>query len=343
MNILYGVSGEGLGHAYHASEIATALQKQGHKVLILTYGQAYPVLKKKFRVVKIEGVNFKYKNGEIQYAPSLVFLLWNFSKNLGYLRKFHKIMKSFKPSLCISDMEPVVPILSNLYRIPLVSISNQNRFTRFQIKHTQGHFKDYHLAKNLIRMAGLNCDWYIALSFSKLKKCKKKSFLSSPVIRREIMRITPRYENFILVYLSKENNSVLKILKSINERFVVYGCNVSKKEGNLAFKKSPTFLRDFVNCKAIISTSGFTSVGESIYLRKPYLAIPLKGQFEQLFNARFLKKYGLGDYTEKLTKRKVISFLQSLGKYRKNLEKYKICLENPVSILLKIISQLEDK
>jgi UDP:flavonoid glycosyltransferase YjiC (YdhE family) len=39
------------------------------------------------------------------------------------------------------------------------------------------------------------------------------------------------------------------------------------------------YLEELKACKAIIATAGFTLMSEALYLKKPYLALPLKGQF----------------------------------------------------------------
>ncbi|MBU0760680.1 MAG: hypothetical protein KJ600_02350 [Nanoarchaeota archaeon] len=44
MKTLYGVAGEGLGHSSRAMEVIPFLEKKGHEVLVVTYGQAYDVL-----------------------------------------------------------------------------------------------------------------------------------------------------------------------------------------------------------------------------------------------------------------------------------------------------------
>jgi len=56
--------------------------------------------------------------------------------------------------------------------------------------------------------------------------------------------------------------------------------------------------------------------------RKPYLAWPVKRQFEQVFNAYYIDKMGYGAYWEDLTKERVESFLFNLDAYRKNLAGY---------------------
>ncbi|MGZ3676926.1 MAG: glycosyltransferase family protein, partial [Ktedonobacterales bacterium] len=55
---------------------------------------------------------------------------------------------------------------------------------------------------------------------------------------------------------------------------------------------------------------------------KPYLAVPVKSQFEQIFNAYYIDKTGYGAYWEKLDKEKVDSFLFNLDLYRENLKGY---------------------
>ena len=44
----------------------------------------------------------------------------------------------------------------------------------------------------------------------------------------------------------------------------------------------------------VVAGGGFTLMGEAVYLRKPMLAIPLAGQFEQIMNARYLAREGYG-------------------------------------------------
>jgi len=118
------------------------------------------------------------------------------------------------------------------------------------------------------------------------------------------------------------DKKVLNFLKKLDEKFVVYGFNQRRKKGNMEFKTRESFLKDLENCKCIIGTAGFSLMGEAIYLNKPYLALPLKGQFEQILNALFLKKAGFGDYSEDLKIEEVESFLKSLSRYKKKLKAY---------------------
>lgn len=41
------------------------------------------------------------------------------------------------------------------------------------------------------------------------------------------------------------------------------------------------FLQDLASAKAVMATAGFTLISESLQLGKPYLAMPMDGQYEQ--------------------------------------------------------------
>jgi uncharacterized protein (TIGR00661 family) len=81
-------------------------------------------------------------------------------------------------------------------------------------------------------------------------------------------------------------------------------------------------MRDLVSAKAIIANAGFSLISEALHLGKPYLAVPVKSQFEQIFNAYFINQMGYGAYWEELEKEKVESFLFNLDVYRSNLQQY---------------------
>jgi len=52
-------------------------------------------------------------------------------------------------------------------------------------------------------------------------------------------------------------------------------------------------------CKGLVTTAGFESVSEAMFLRKPVLMIPVKGHFEQFCNSRDAFKIGAGIFSEK--------------------------------------------
>jgi UDP-N-acetylglucosamine:LPS N-acetylglucosamine transferase len=82
------------------------------------------------------------------------------------------------------------------------------------------------------------------------------------------------------------------------------------------------FLNDLAGCKAIIANAGFSLVSEALHLGKPYLAVPVEHQFEQIFNAHYLKKTGYGAWWDELNGERIESFLFNLGHFGEMLRSY---------------------
>jgi uncharacterized protein (TIGR00661 family) len=322
MRILYGVCGDGYGHSSRALVIGKYLQEKGHEIIILTYGRAYRILKERFKTFRVKGFQMIFTKGVLDKVKTLQYNLENFPKNLRKLKRFHKLVKEFKPELCISDMEPIVPILAYWNKLPLISVDNQHRLTNLKFEVPKKYIGDFIIAKQVVNNFVRRAEKFIITSFTKMPIKKKNTIIIPPIIRKEVQKLRPKQGNKILVYLTRKNRKILKVLKQTKEQFVIYGYDKNRKIGNLHFKKKNHFLNDLRDCRAVIGTAGYTLISEAIYLKKPYLAMPLQGQFEQVLNALFLKKSGMGTYVEieEFDKEKIREFLGNLGSYKKKLK-----------------------
>ena len=108
----------------------------------------------------------------------------------------------------------------------------------------------------------------------------------------------------VLVYATGGFESLLSVLAEFRrETFLVYGYERTGSEGRLQFKpfSREGFLIDLASAKAVIATAGFTLISEALYLRKPYFALPMQGQFEQQLNAFQLQSLGYGKQADTVT------------------------------------------
>jgi len=114
------------------------------------------------------------------------------------------------------------------------------------------------------------------------------------------------------------------MLRKIRHPFICYGFGREGQDALITFKKPSltTFLADLAACKAIIANSGFSLISEALHLGKPYLAVPVKHQFEQMLNAYYLDQCGYGAYWQELSKEKIESFLFNVKFYRENVDHY---------------------
>ncbi len=340
MRILYGLSGDGYGHSSRAQVVGKYLSQWGHEIKMLTYGRAVSVLQKTYDIFEVSGMEIQFAAGELNKGATIANSLKMLKDNAVQWKRFKHMFKEFDPDVCISDMEPIVPILRFWYGKPLICIDNQHRMTHLDLKVPRSYLKDFYLAKTVVENFVARAEHFIITSFIEAPIIKKNTTIVPPVIRPEVQALNPVYGEKILVYLTRENQEILNILKNLDHEFVVFGYNVDKCEDNLEFKTKSAFLNELRCCKAIIATAGFTLISEALYLKKPYLALPLNGQFEQVLNSLFLKSAGYGDYSDSLTRQEAGAFLNQLDKYREKLSDYHLDFNKLPETLQSVLSKI---
>jgi len=63
-------------------------------------------------------------------------------------------------------------------------------------------------------------------------------------------------------------------------------------------------------------------MSESVYLHRPMLSVPVKKQFEQILNGRYLEKIGYGLTADEITAEKVGQLLERGPEFERNLARY---------------------
>ena len=323
--IVYGVSGEGSGHSSRSREIITHLLNRGHKVKVVTYDRGVKNLKNDFDVFEVEGLH-------IDSTDNKVSILGTFKDNFQRLSKGHgkflalrkEVFKKLNPDCVMTDFEPMTAYLANHYGLPLISIDNQHRMRYMSYPIPPGLKKDSLITKNIIRTLVPKPDVSLITTFYFGKTRNNHTFCFPPILRQEVLSLTPIRGQDILVYLTSGFESFIKKLHRFSrERFVVYGYDKSIQEGNITFKPPSRagFLKDLAGCKAVMASAGFTLMTESLHLRKPFMAMPMRGQFEQELNGFLLEKLGYGKNIRSITNDAVSSFLYHIDDYAAALEK----------------------
>lgn len=342
--VIYSVCGEGLGHAMRSAVILEELIKK-YDILIFASDRAYQYLSQKFdNVHEIHGFNTVYENNAVNNRKTFVKAMKTLPRDLNSnLKLLYKIARDFKPRIIVSDFEFYASLLSNLLRIPLISIDNMHVITRCNIEYPDKYRAEKLKAEGVVRSFIVRPERYIIISyFCPEIKDPEKTIIYPPVLRKEIMGLKGEYGDHILVYqTSKSNEKLLKTLKSFGEKFVIYGFDLDKKDGNLEFKSfnESEFFEDIQNSRAVITNGGFTLISEALYLKKPVLSIPVKGQFEQILNAIYLEKLGYGEFHEEINNDNLKKFLNNLSKYQENLKDYNG--GNSQEVILELMDSIE--
>lgn len=326
--IFYCICGEGMGHAIRSSVIIDRI-KDKYDVYIFSSDRAYKYLNEKFdNVYKIGGFNTVYINNKVNNTKTLINALKRNPLNIkeGY-EELYKKARKLSPDVIVTDFEIYATMVSKLLSIPLISLDNIHMITQTAIDYPPKHQGEMLKAKGVIKSYVIKPKIHILTSFFYPKiKPKKRAVLYPPVIREDILKLKPTIEDHIIVYqTSKESVKLVEQLKSLNEKFIVYGFNKDEVDKNLTYKlfNENEFYNDLASAKAVICNGGFTFISEAISLKKPIYSVPAIGNFEQTLNGFYVQKLGYGEYHEEMSPKKVEKFLKRLPKYQEKLAKVK--------------------
>jgi uncharacterized protein (TIGR00661 family) len=331
MKILYGVPGEGMGHATRSKVVIAHLLENNHDVHVVSSSRAFHFLNAAFpgRVSEIEGFHLSYKNSKVSKSQTAFTTLKGGPNNIRTnIKKYFELKESFHPDIIISDFESFSFLFGKRFGIPVISIDNMQIINRckLDIKINKEEKLNHLIANGIIKSKVPSCSSYLITTFFYPETRKENTQLVPPILRAEILDAKPSESNHILVYqTSQSQGNLITLLKSMQkETFYVYGFNKDEDHGNVTLKKfSETgFIADLVSCKAVIANGGFSLMSEAVYLKKPVCSIPVKNQFEQFVNASYLNKLGYGRHFDELNEDGIKSFLYDLDVFKSNLKEY---------------------
>jgi len=323
-NILYGVNGEGAGHSTRAREVLSHLVARGHNVHVASFDRGLQNLKSSFDVTEIYGFRFAYVNNRVRYKLTIAKNLMTVPQAAKSMSRLNDLVDEWKIDLVITDFEPLTCHAGHKKGLPIVSIDNQHCLTNAVVSYPKEYRSDAAAAKLVTRLMTPRANAYLVISFFTAPVKKNNTFLFPPLLRQEILKAKPSQGEHILVYVTSPAPALAKLLSSVRSNFVAYGFGREGREGNIEYKKPSLdgFFADLVSARAIVANSGFSLVTEALHLGKPYLAVPVSHQFEQIFNAYWLDKAKYGAYWEELNKEHVEAFLRNLPHYREALAQY---------------------
>ncbi len=313
MNTLYAVAGEGYGHATRSRPIIEHLRKR-HKIRIFAGGRAYQYLSRSFVVNWTASAYLVYRNNGVSQALTV---LLNLVRSPLYFVSFIRmlcVMVFQRPDVLITDFEPWSAWAALLTGVKIVSVDNENIITNARLDIPKKHWWNFARAWLATKFIIPFAHWVVIPSFFFPVLKNKRARYCGPVIRSEVRRLKPVSGNHVLVYqTSSTNMDLLGVLKKFpRQSFVVYGFPRTGKENNLVFKRfsESEFFKDLAEAKSVIANGGFSLLSEAVFLRKPILSIPIKGQCEQLINSLYLQKSGYGMMAESVSPAIIKGFLR---------------------------------
>src|SRR5262245_49718068 len=134
MRILYGVVGEGMGHAMRSRVVLEELTKR-HEVQVVVSGRAHDYLKQRaseqLSVQKIWGYTLVYENNEVNaFKTGLENLKGAVTGWPENIRAYLDIAERFAPDVVISDFESWSYLFGKRHDLPVISVDNMQIINR---------------------------------------------------------------------------------------------------------------------------------------------------------------------------------------------------------------------
>lgn len=352
MRLLYGVVGDGMGHATRSRVVMEHLLARGHEIGVVVSGRAYEFLRGVFTgnpnvtVHEIQGSRFTYRGAGVDKSDTVKRTLREIPsalrRNIGVYRT---LRASFEPEMVFTDFESWAYVYGRHHRLPLVSIDNQQVIDRCRHPRdvTDGNCRGFVATRVGINVKAPRCDHYLATSFFFPPIVRPRTTLVPPILRPEILAATREPRRHVLVYqTSSANADLVPALAKLPFEFRVYGMGRTGREGNVELKpfSQAGFVDDLRTARAVIAGGGFSLMCEAVHLRVPMLCVPLEGQWEQQLNARWLAKLGYGAWAPRLDDTSVRGFLDRVDEYAAGVAMY---APRNNSVLFGCVDELVDR
>lgn len=325
-----------MGHAMRSRVILDALS-QKHEVQVVVSGRAHEYLAKRasevLSIKKIWGYTLAYQDNELQKWRTVVQNIKGALNGLPQnIRAYFEINEKFQPDVVISDFETWSYLFAVRHELPVISIDNMqiiNRCTHAP-ELLAGYESDYQLTNAIVKAKVPGAFHYHITTFFYPPTRKPNTTLHPPILRPEIINARPEAGEHLLVYqTSTSNTSLPEILQQSGRECRIYGMRreitYEIVEGNLHYRpfSEAQFIDDLRTAAGVVASAGFTLMGEAVYLHRPMLAVPIKGQFEQVLNARYLEHEGFGLGADTITSERLGQFIERIPEYERKLANYK--------------------
>jgi uncharacterized protein (TIGR00661 family) len=330
VRILYGVNGEGMGHATRSEVVITSLRDE-HDVRVMASGAAFKYLEGRFgQVNEVFGPSFAMDHGEIRRWASVTHTVRAAKEELpGSVRRWMTAVAEWQPDVVVSDFEPLSGIYARWSHTPLVCVDNIHMIDRCRHDDeiVDGALEDFQLARAVTYAMVPPAGDYVITTFFRPPLLKGRTTLVPPIVRRAIVAAEPTRGEHLLVY-SGGGDELIDALRDCGVPCRVYGMRdgpeVGTSDGAIEYRPRSVdgFLEDLVSARGVITGGGFSLLSEAVYLGKPVLSVPLQGQFEQLMNARYLHREGFGECAPAIDPSALTGFLDRLDQFHDHLAGY---------------------
>ncbi|MBY0478142.1 MAG: hypothetical protein K2Q24_10885 [Chitinophagaceae bacterium] len=329
---VFAVQGEGRGHLTQAIAMYELLTANGHHVAAVLIGSSnrreipsFVRERIKVPIITFHSPNFitDKKNKSIRIGKTVYNNLLHWHKFSRSMKLIREVVDTYKPDLLLNFYEPLIGLCSVFKKLntDIVSVAHQFVYLHPEFAFPDcGNKTDRYVIKKYTELTAKGSAKLIALSFYPLEQQRYKNIIvSPPLLRKEVFEQTVFNGNHILVYILNSGymQDIINWHKSNPEHILHCFTDSKTVKGKWHYDETlcfhslndHTFLHFMANAKALVTTAGFESVCEAMYLGKPVLMVPVKGHFEQCCNARDAAKAGAGTFADEFNLDVLLQYL----------------------------------
>ncbi len=313
---IFTIQGEGRGHLTQAISLKQILEEAGHEVVGYAVGTFENRKLPSFFLDCIGSMPL------IQYeAPSIIYGSGRSVKLLATAMQAFKKFSIFKNSAkslgkFIEDLQPdgivnFYESITGLYyftsksKIPCLSVGHQYLLLNKNFISIKEKAIDRFLLNINTKITAYGSQKFLGLSFAPLTNDeKRKIYTVPPLLRKVVKEKSTSNEGSWLAYLTHYRLADEIAVWHLHNPDVKIDCFWDHPEMKETYEYSPNltfhpidaekYLDKMSKCAGLISTAGFESVAEAMYLGKPVMMVPVPNHIEQMINAFDGERAGAG-------------------------------------------------
>lgn len=358
MRYLFVIQGEGRGHLTQALALSEMLRRNGHEVCEAMVGRCKNRELPQFfadnigaPVTQFDSPTFDYgQSGKRGRVLKTIFNNTTPSKMNKWRISVNKIAKRIKQSNCdavVNFYEFLLGATVMIHNIekPIICIGHQ-----FLIDHPKFKLSPSEGGTLMLRLNNHICSYgafkRLALSFYPMSRATSRHIeVVPPLLRPEIFVLESSDDGFILGYmLNPAYLSEVMVWKSQNPntKIHLFWDKVGAEEceepmaGLWLHKINDKLFMEFMSkCRGYITTAGFESICEAMYLGKPAVMIP--AHVEQQINAADAHSVGAGEIAEEFNLTLIESAIEN---YNANTEEFRAWVDSAEEHMLRALTDI---
>ena len=330
MRFLFVIQGEGRGHLTQAISLAQILQAAGHEVVRAMVGLAENRPIPAFFAEQFPAPHTPLTTPELVYCPktnrldlgaTLRRAVTRLGTFRGSMRQLNAVIEQEQPDVVVNFFELLCGLTYAFHKpsAPVVSVAHQFMALHPNFPFPAKKWLDKLSFLGLVKLNAIGSSELLGLSFDQQPDVPAQRLrVVPPLLRNELAALKPTKEPFFLTYTTQPGL-----------RSVVYSAHRTQPGqalryyhagvGNLEEPVDDTlteckldgqrYLTDMARCSAVVTTAGFESVCEAMYLGKPVLMMPQPNHYEQACNALDGQRAGAGLASDSFDLDRLISYV----------------------------------